>query len=328
MAGAATAFWTVAGACLGATGRGRGRDLSPLRWVLAGNALVVTAAAVAVFWWPVYRRTTLTEAAMAAWANHDAAATAEVAERAARSDPLDGFAAADAARAAMAGVGGEDWTSASAVLTAARGWADQATRRDPAYYGHFTLASDLAWLLAARDNYTYCWEMLPSAIHGEEVPMDQRVVALAAMAKHAYEGGHYSGAVALLERAVQRDPESAMLQGYLGDAAWMAGQVQAAQAAWRRADELAPRGGAVDDALACLARAAQRNPTDSRLRLTAAAMYARAARPADCNTELDAAERLDAALNPESLLHFDAAEQAQVRLLRARAAIPAAPGGT
>ena len=312
MAGTATAFWVAGGACLGGAG-GKGRELTRLRWVLAGNALVAVVAAVVILWWPVYRRVALTERAMGAWAGHRVTRTAELAEQAARSDPLDGYAAADAARAILAAGGEEDWASVVPRVTAALGWAGEAGRRDPSYYGHLSLSADVAWVLACPDNYTYSWDRLPPP-----AAAGQGAVGLASAGKQAYQDGRYGEAAGLFAKAIEAEPESAMLNGYLGDAAWRAGRVEEAKEAWRRAAAMAPRVAEVDEALADMARAVKLNPRDHRLRLQAAGMNVRADRPGECVGELDAAERIDAGLNRESLMRFDAEERAEIRMLRAR----------
>ncbi|MCJ7543364.1 MAG: hypothetical protein MUP47_02170, partial [Phycisphaerae bacterium] len=236
MPGPATAFWVVGGASLGSTGA-TGRDLAKLRWVLAVNALVVAVAAVAVFWWPVYRRTALTEAALRAWGRQDPASMAALAQQAARSDPLAGYAAADAARAVLAARVGHESASEGDGLIVAEKWAGQALRRDRAYYGHWVLAAEILSRLAA------------SSDHGE---------------------------------------------------------------------------GVAEKALADMGAAVQFNPMDHRLRLQAARMYVDAGKAAGSLAQLEAAEKINAALGAESLMRFESDEEAQVRLLRARAAALAA----
>jgi O-antigen ligase len=325
MPGVATAFWVVGGVCLGvAGGSGKEKDLSRLRWVLAADAVVLLIAAVAIFWWPVYHRTMLTELAMRNWVRQDVDATEDIACLASLADPLDGYASADCARAVTAAVIHRGWPWADEELTLAYRSARTAMRRDEAYYGHAALAAEIAWLLANPDDCAYSWDRSPSTAGGEQNFPTRRAIELSQAARRSYVEGHYAQAAEFLRMAVDVDWNSPLLFGYLGDACWLASQADQAAAAWRRAAELAPRRSWVDEALECMARAVELNPQDPRLRLQAAAMYVKAGRVADGLNAIKAAEKIDAALPADSLMRFDADEQREVRMLRARAGNPSA----
>jgi putative inorganic carbon (HCO3(-)) transporter len=324
MPAVATAFWVAGGACLGAGGGGKVRNLSALRWPLAGLAAVGLIAAVAIFWWPVCRRVVLTEGAVAAISRQDVAGAAKLAADAAVADPLDGFSAADAARAYVILAATKNVPDAVADLTAARHWAQEAMSRDTGYYGHAALTADLDWLLADRSDYAYDrqWPatFVGLAAGGAKPSPSGGAADLLGSARTAMEANDYAKATGLLKEAVGKDSRSAALYGSLGDAAWQAGQADEATAAWRRAAELAPRGPEAADALACISRAVALNPMDLRLRLQAAVLYLRSNRPAEGFRQIQAAEWIDASLDRQSLMRFDADELRQLRMLRARAA--------
>jgi hypothetical protein len=232
MPAVATAFWIVGGSCLGSAG-GRTMDLSRLRWLMAVNAIALTAVAVVVFWRPVHGRTVVTELAMRYRVHQDVEATAHIAYLASLEDPLDGYAAADAARAAAVIASPPDSPEGIAHLQDALQWAQRAMAKDKAYYGHAELAAEIAWRLAGK--------------------IDQ--------------GG-------------------------------------------------AP----VDKALHYMAQAVRLNPMDHRLHLKMAAMYIDAGRAQEGLWAIEEAEETNRALYPESLMRFDAAEQEEIRMLKARAA--------
>ncbi|MHC4984043.1 MAG: O-antigen ligase family protein [Planctomycetota bacterium] len=94
---AATAFWIAAGACLGQAEGPKHRDLSKLRWPAAITAVAAVAAATALLWRPVWRRTSLSERAAQAVSDGHMMAAADLAKRAADADLLDPIAAADVA---------------------------------------------------------------------------------------------------------------------------------------------------------------------------------------------------------------------------------------
>jgi O-antigen ligase len=323
MPAVATAFWIAGGACLGAGG-GKVRNLSLLRWPLAGIAAVGLIVAVAICWWPVWDRVVLTEGAVAAMSRQDVSGAAKLAADAATADGLDGFAAADAARAYAALAATKDVPDASADLVEARHWAEVATNRDAAYYGHAALAADLDWLLAERNDYAYDRQW-PGTFVGMAASTSRPsppggAADLLWSARTAMEADDYAKATRLLKEAADKDSRSAALYGYLGNVAWLAGQADEAAAAWRRAAELAPRGPEAAEALACISRAVALNPMDLRLRLQAAILYLRANRPAEGLKHIQAAEWIDASLYRESLMRFDPDERRELQMLRARAA--------
>jgi len=149
--GTALVFWVTAGACVAQGGAdGRARGLVRARWPVAALGAAGVIAAGAVLWLPVFRKTLATDAALSALSRGRAGLAAEAIRRAAEADPLDGRAAADAAKTiAMAcppaGLG------RAAGLKRAYQWAKRAIRRDAAKAAYHRLAARMA-LEAWREN--------------------------------------------------------------------------------------------------------------------------------------------------------------------------------
>ncbi len=257
---------------------------------------------------------------MRAWARQDLVLTASLAEQSARIDPLDGYSAADTAKAYAILAMTENLSDASAGgdLWVAHRWARQARVRDKAYYSHAALAAEIAWLLANLEDYAYSWDRSPPAGVEANSPVRQ-AIELSQAARRAYWEGDYAQEAEYLRMAVDIDESSPVLFGYLGDALFLAGQADQAAAAWRRAAELAPSGDWVNEALTSMDQAVALNPQDPRLRLQAAVLYIQAGKAADGLNEIKAAEKINAALPADSLMRFDADEQKELHRLRARA---------
>ena len=292
MPGAATAFWVLAGACGGASGAGRPRDLTRFRWPIALIALAAVAAAIVVFWRPVLAKTRHTDAMVRAMAALNHAAALDQAERAAAADPLDPLPAADAAKLVTALCPADE---APRVKTErfchAYDWARLAVQRDPARASLVELAGRTAWLVADVDEFhdARTWDHLPPAKRFD-----------------------------LLDAAARKKP-SASLYRQLGDVAWRLGRKDDARAAWHQAAELEPRGKWVETALGHLTEAVKRSPTEMRIRLHYAERLCSAGRAKDCIEQIRQVEAIDSSLHADSVERLMPDERVELETLRARA---------
>lgn len=149
MPSAAAVFFLALGAMMGRYGDKQqlaptGRHATLVRsftrnGALAAGTLALVAAVGAVLWWPVYQRTQLTVKMQQARSHQQWLGLAELAAQAARADPLDPQAAADAARAY--GLLPPDPTN----LRAAYHWAKEAIRRDERSAQWQQLAAMTCW---------------------------------------------------------------------------------------------------------------------------------------------------------------------------------------
>jgi O-antigen ligase len=175
--GSALVFWVAAGACMGQA-EGREVALSRLRWPLAGAAAAALVAAAALLWVPVGRKTALTEKAADALARGRGDAAAALAADAARADPLDPVAAADAARVFRVLAAGASPRVAEPLLADAARWAQAARKRNPRSPSVLRLAA---------------------AIEAERAAL-------------AEDGGHVAAAAAFMGEAARLDSRDARLR--------------------------------------------------------------------------------------------------------------------
>jgi len=320
-------FWIAAGACLARAGGGRPRDVSALRWPALAAAAVAVWAACQFLLAPVAARATYAGAV-----GDDPAA----AQAAARADPLDPVAAGDAAKALLAHCprAGEA-PALLARLDDAQRWAEQAASRDPANYAWCRLVGQIAWYRACPDAFVFAWpgqagepSADPDALRAVLARDPGNLAAKSDLAAAHYAAGRFAESAALgLELAYELE-RSAVLRVHLGNALWRAGRGEQALEEWRRAARLAPRTPEARAAMDWMERAVRLNPQEIRLRLDLASMLADAGRGAECAEQLDAAERIEAALvNREvSVQRFSPDELAEIEMLRRRAALLVAGG--
>ncbi|MDY6914338.1 MAG: O-antigen ligase family protein [Planctomycetota bacterium] len=145
-------------------------------------------------------------------------------------------------------------------------------------------------------------------------PLDAQAAADAAMViLRTLPGGDQNARKSALraarlwaEEAKNRNPDSYGAWRLAGEIAW-----QEAVASAEKTQ--------VEPALRYMARAAELNPMDIRLRVAFARMLCSAGRAKQCLRELHAAEYVDRRLLTGSVEHFNPAEQAEIERLRARA---------
>ena len=322
--GSATTFWIAAGAAVAAAGESRVVDCSNVRWVLAALVLAVTAVLALWLLPPVLARTAAAQDMLDAMARRQPQQAVAAAERAARADPLDPLAAADAARLRMS-LCPRDGRDLPDCLAAARRWAEEAVLRDPTDFANYSLLGDIAWYQAYPD----CFTFFPMHAHSlspasaatapaTTLPATRSPHEAADRAELALQAGRYDQAVALLERALNERPSSPCLLERVGDAQWLAGQPERARSSWRRASEIYRTEPAGAAASTWLERAVELNPMDLRLRLDYARRLAALGRHKDCLEQVEMAERIDASYHPQSVSRFSESERRTIRVLRAR----------
>jgi len=141
--GATTAFWIAAGACAGQAG-GREWNMSRFRWPVAVAAVAAVAAMVVVIWYPVWRRTVLTERAARAVCQGNLATAADLAEEASKADLPDAISAADIAKILRLQARLSRPAQASNRLFVAMLWAEVAARADPKNPAWHRLSAQIA----------------------------------------------------------------------------------------------------------------------------------------------------------------------------------------
>ena len=321
--GAALVFWTSAGACLAQARPAKEWNLSPLRWLKVLSASAAVAAAGMALWHPVFKRIVLTERAAAELRLEERWIAVHRAEEAAAADGMDAWSAADAAKTILAA---SPRQRPGDFLRQAQTWAREACRRDPSYYGHQRLLAYLYSMTFAPDAFRYSWPGL-----GDKMTVSQEAclrsaeagdpAAMCDLAWLLRDKGAYPQALRWLRSAIALDPHSPTLHAHLGETYWAAGDTGEAARAWRQSAQLATPNPA---ALKSMSRSAvELNPMDARLRLEYAQMLVFHGEARACLEQLAAAEDIDKALYPESLLHFNTAERRHIAMLRAWAeAIP------
>ena len=342
MPGTATAFWVAAGACMARSGgertsRNRPQDQTWRRDYAQRMAvllpLIVIAGAIWQFWWPVQRRTELTQKMVVDYHKGRLPDAAKDALGAARADPLDPYAAADASRVLMqiAPHSAGEWAS---------DWAKAAVARDRANSSFWHIAADADLFDQWPDALNYAWSGLPSDLAGAEKSLrselqfqPQDPTLLSRLAGVVFAQNRAEEAADLLKKAIAavERPEarsvrpSPMLRVLLGDVLHQIGRKDQARAAWRKAAELA--GAGERKFLDLMAQAVALNPNDSRLRIDFAQMLLWAGQGSYAETQLLRAMWLSAQLSPESVERLSESELSQVRMLQARAACLAAATG-
>ena len=145
--GPASVFYLAVGAAAGRAG-GLSASITRGRWAVAGAAVAVVLATVAIFWVPVAGKTYHTRGMLSALQSRDLAGALAEAQAAASADTLDPRPAADAAKVAMmvaAGAPPDQGPTAGMAVGLAMKFAQQAVRRDVADPAGYRLIGELQW---------------------------------------------------------------------------------------------------------------------------------------------------------------------------------------
>ena len=348
--GVALAFWAAAGACLGQAGGGKERDLSRARWPLAAALAAAVVAAGLLLWAPIFRKSIDQLRAASLWATHDIARAAEAAEEAAHADPLDDFAASDAARISIACANPLGTGDIHLPITRGRQWSKEAVARNPASSSDWRQAASADWFAAVPDAFRYARRPPKRDLEGEKFVLSTQLMVAqeqgfnapaigAALANAHYSFRKFGMSASLYGATLQDEPNSSLLRVYLGEALWRDGSQVEAAAAWRVAAERAPSGPLVDQALREMGESIARNPQDARLRLEYGRMLALAARFDRVIEQVAKAEEIDRRLAefggkydpaaytlfragkgpPPSTMCLGAEERVEIEMLKARA---------
>jgi len=343
--GAAMVFWVAGGAILAGV---RGRCWRPGRAAAAALAMVLTAAAVAAgvgVLRPVWAKSAAIRSAAQAYSLGRWHAAGEHLAKAVEADPLDAATAGELATllTERAAEMHEPWRR-RAQLQSALDYAKLAHRRHPQRQDYLERCLWLRAFLLDDSLPAAAWPDPPADLPGrrkalakqldEPPPADTsedlltwryaQARRLSRAAGYAYLAGEYRLAIEHIRRALDlRGADGAwpILHDHLGDAHYRLGNAQSAAEHWRRFRRTREPDAAAWRRITAVAanELAPMDRRDNRMHLRLALLAWLTGQGDAVTVHLDAALAADADLTPESLLHFNEREKAEVDLLGAKA---------